>query len=92
MPNEQWIEIQRLRDPVQAEILRGLLEAQGIQVWLAQEGAARALGLSLTPMGEVTILVPTSQVEEATGILGKYYAGTLENEIMDKEYPTNSEG
>jgi hypothetical protein len=91
MPKEHWIEIQRLLDPVQAEILRGLLEAQGIQVWLSQEGAARALGLSLTPMGEVILMVPTSHVEDARETLGKYYAGTLEYEITDKGYPTNPE-
>jgi hypothetical protein len=91
MPKEQWIEIQRIPDSIQAEILRGLLEAQGIQVWLSQEGAGRALGLSVSPMGEVTILVPTSQVEEAKKTLEQYYAGTLGSEIMDIEYPSKPE-
>ncbi len=88
MTNEQWKEVEHISDPLQAEILRGLLEAQGIQVWLAQEGAARALGLHLTPMGEVILMIPASQVSHASDILGQFFDGTLEKEFTDMEYPT----
>ena len=91
MTNEQWEEVERIADPLEAEILRGLLEAQGIQVWLAQEGAARAIGLSFTPMGEVSLMVPASQASQAQDLLDQYYDGTLENEAKDTEYPTKSE-
>jgi len=91
MSDDQWQEIDRVPDPFEAEILRGLLEAQGVQVWLAQEGAARALGLSLTPMGEVVLLVPASQASQALEILDQYDDGTLEEESTDIEYPANPE-
>lgn len=91
MSELQWEEVNRVPDTVQAEILRGLLEAQGIHVWLSQEGAARAIGLTLPPMGEVVIMVPTDQVGEASEILAQYAEGALENEATDTEFPTNSE-
>jgi len=75
MSELQWEEVKRISDIVEAEILRGLLEAQEIRVWLAQEGAARALGLTLAPMGEVVIMVPTNQVAEAYEILAQYDEG-----------------
>jgi hypothetical protein len=91
MSELQWEEVERVSDTIEAEILRGLLEAQGIRVWLAQEGAARAIGLSAGPMGEVVVLVPSDQVAEACIILDQYHEGALENDSMDKEYPTNPE-
>lgn len=91
MTNEHWEEIERIADPTEAEILRGLFEAQGIQVWLAQEGAARAIGLSFTPMGEVSLMVPASQVSRAQEVLAQYYDGSLENEAMDTEFPAKEE-
>jgi hypothetical protein len=91
MKDERWQEIERVPDTIQAEILRGLLEAQEIKVWLSQEGAGRALGLSFTPMGEVLVMVPTSQVALAKEILTRYFEGNLEGDVTDKEFPTNLE-
>ena len=91
MSELHWEEVERVSDTIQAEILRGLLEAQGIRVWLAQEGAARALGLSLPPMGGVGIMVPNDQVAEAYETLDQYYEGALENDVTDTESPTNTE-
>jgi hypothetical protein len=82
-PKEQWEEVDEVAGDLQAEILRGLLEAQEIQVWLSQEGAGKAIGLSLPSLGKVSIMVPTNQVSRAREILDEYYSGELEQVELD---------
>lgn len=79
MSGEQWEVVDRVNGELQGEILRGLLEAQGIPVMLSQEGAGRAYGLSVGALGEVQILVPTSSKSRAELVLQEYYAGEFEN-------------
>jgi hypothetical protein len=54
---------------VEAEIIKGLLTANGIDVWLSQESAGSALGLTVGPMGEVEIMVRAEQADEARALL-----------------------
>ena len=56
---------------VEAEIVKGLLAANDIEVWLSQESAGSALGLTVGPMGEVKIMVRADQAEQARSILGE---------------------
>jgi hypothetical protein len=63
---------------LEAEMLRGLLEAQGIPVILNQEGAGRAYGLGVGPLGMVQILVPEDALPVARLVLDDYYAGKFE--------------
>ena len=79
MAAEEWVLVDRAPGQLQAEIIRGLLEAQGITVWLNQEGAAHAYAVSVGLIGSVEILVPTSMVENARQILKAYYRGDYEN-------------
>ena len=62
---------------IEAEILRGLLEANDINVWLSQESAGKVFGLSVGPLGQVDLMVSTDQAEEAKRILDDYHAGRL---------------
>jgi hypothetical protein len=75
MPEENWKVIDEVAGGILAEMLRGLLEAQGFQVWLCQEGAGRAYGLTLSTLGAVQILVPSESAESARHVLDDYYAG-----------------
>ncbi len=75
MTEERWEEVDEVQGMLQAELLRGLLEAQGIPVWLTQEGAGRAMGLTVGVMGTVQILVPQGSVEKAREVLDGYYSG-----------------
>jgi hypothetical protein len=78
MPEQSWEKIGVAAGDLQAEILQGLLEAQGIPVVLSREGAGRAFGLSVGRMGEVDILVPTHLVAQAGQVLDDYERGAFE--------------
>lgn len=91
MIQENWEEIEVVNGEIQAEIIRGLLEAQGISVLLSKEGAGRALGLSVGRLGETLILVPSSQKELALKILQDYYAGKFMDQTPNSEAPEESE-
>jgi len=80
MNAKEWTKITVLYDPVEAEMLRGLLEAQGIQVLLSKEGAAKALGLNSGIMSEIEVLVPQGQVAAATKLLSEYFGGSALDE------------
>lgn len=79
MAEDEWILVDRVQGQLQAEILRGLLEAQGMRVWLNQEGAAHAYAVAVGTLGMVEILVPTSEVANARKVLEAYYRGDFEN-------------
>ncbi len=76
MAHTAWQVLVRLSG-VQAEILRGLLEANEIPVVLNQEGAGRAIGLGVGPLAEVEILVPESLLEQAQALWRAFQAGDL---------------
>ena len=83
MSEQNWILVASIQAEVQAELLRGLLEAQEIPVLLSREGAGRALGLSVGPLGEVNILVPDKFQAEAKNIIMQYETGVFENLELD---------
>jgi hypothetical protein len=79
MPEEEWVLIDTAQGQLQAEIIKGLLEAQGIMVWLNQEGAAHAYAIEIGTLGTVEILVPSSMVVEARQILDEFKRGDFED-------------
>ena len=84
MSPQKWIILTKIAGELQAELMRGLLEAQGIPVMLAQEGAARAIGITTGPLGEVEIMIPEDKLQDARDILTRYQSGDFENpETLD---------
>ncbi len=75
--DEEIIVVETISGMIEAEILRGLLEANGIKVWLLQESAGKAIGLSVGPLGQVDLMVPATQADRAKKVLDDYYAGRL---------------
>ncbi len=55
---------------MEAQIIKGRLENEGIPVLLRYESAGLVYGLTVDGLGEVEILVPKAFAEEAKGILG----------------------
>jgi hypothetical protein len=78
MAGDSWVVAAEVFGELEAEILRGLLEAQEVPVILNQEGAGRAYGINVGPLGMVQILVPESALENARQVLDDYYAGKFE--------------
>ncbi|MEI7988146.1 MAG: DUF2007 domain-containing protein [Chloroflexota bacterium] len=70
---------------LQAEIFRGLLEANEIPVLLSQEGIAKVYGLTFTDLGIVQIFVPNESLQLAQQILADYKSGKLENSLGDED-------
>lgn len=83
MADETWVVVTSVSGEIQAEIIKGLLEAQGISVFLNQEGAGRAYGLGVGQLGEVQLLVPHTQEQAALQVLADYEAGKFENPPSD---------
>lgn len=69
--NREWVEVYKAPDHVEAELIRGLLEASGIPVVTEARGA-QALPFILGPArvgGYISILVPPDQEEAAEEVL-----------------------
>ena len=60
-----------------ADLIRSLLEANGIPTELSQESVGAVTGFTVGPMGEVRILVPSDKVEDARKLIEDYYSGEL---------------
>ena len=83
MVENKWELVITVSGELQADLIRNLLEAQDIEVFLNQEGAGRAYGLTVGPMGEVQVLVPKDQSEAARQIVDDFYAGKFESDEGD---------
>ena len=63
--------------------LRGLLEAQGIQVVLSAEGTSHIYGFSIFPLGAIQIIVPADELEQAQQVLDDFESGVFSSSIED---------
>ncbi|MBT3389348.1 MAG: hypothetical protein HN413_02975 [Chloroflexi bacterium] len=79
MNQPKWVLAAKIEGEFQAEVLRGLLEAQGISAYISMEGAARALGVNVGPFGLVDILVADDQLQDALDVIKAYQAGEFES-------------
>ena len=69
-----------------AQVLRGLLESQGIRVWLNQESAGTAIGINLPSiLGSVKIIVNEQNAERARALIEAYYSGELERKDSEDQ-------
>ncbi len=73
MAPKQWVQIAKVHSNGEAEIIRGMLEAQEIETLLAQEGAAKALGLSIGSLGEIQIHVKADDEDLAREIVQNFF-------------------
>lgn len=73
------IQVYSTEGQLEAEMIKGFLEAQGINVVLSQESIGRTYGLTAGRLGQVKILVPESQAEEAVSILKAMERGEYED-------------
>jgi hypothetical protein len=76
--------------PMQAEIIRGLLEAAGIPARLSQESAGSVYGFTVGAMGLVDILVPEEFAAQAQEVLDAYEHGELAEDEGEGDDPAQT--
>jgi hypothetical protein len=75
MEKKNWILLHKVHNQGESEVIRGMLEAQDIDVLLAQEGAAKAIGLNVGTLGEIQIHVKAEDLETAQDLLRDFLTG-----------------
>lgn len=70
-PQTGFVKIITLHDPAQAEVLRGLLEAQGMQVLLSKEAIGQVYGTFVGSMGEIDVYVARAAEPEARQLMNE---------------------
>ena len=65
---EQLVTVRTARY-MEAQIIKGRLESEGIPVLLSYESAGLVYGLTIDGLGEAKVMVPKHLAEEARGIL-----------------------
>lgn len=74
MTKNKWVVLDEVMGMLEAEIIRGVLEAQEITTLiLNQEGAGRAIGFTLGILGTVQLLVLEGDLKKADAALEEYY-------------------
>lgn len=63
---------------LEAETVKILLESFGIPAFINQESAGSTYGLTVGPLGEVDVMVPAENLDEAKKIISEMKAGNLE--------------
>ncbi|MDY6867939.1 MAG: hypothetical protein SVT56_08545 [Chloroflexota bacterium] len=64
---------------LEGETIKAFLRAQNIHAEISQESVGKTIGLSAGKLGQVKILVPENQVNEAISSLRRMEAGEYEN-------------
>lgn len=78
MSKSKWAVVAECYTQIEAEILRGFLEAQGFTAQVSQEAYGNVLGLTIAPGGQIEILVPSEQEEAVKSVLDDYADGKFE--------------
>jgi len=92
MTTESWISLGRIGGSINAEILKGLFEAQGIEVQLYQEAVGKiAYPVNFGLLGDVEIYVKAADQEKAQRLLAE-----IESELRspgeEADFPDESAG
>ena len=78
MTEHKWELVAVVHDALQAEILKGLLEANGITIYIVREGYQTAYGITGLASVRIELLAPNDQIDEARQIIEDYNAGKFE--------------
>lgn len=68
--NEEWIELEVVFDPLEAEMIKDLLESGGIDT-IVRSMKIGPYPVNIGKIGEVKILVKKSDIEEAKRVIEK---------------------
>lgn len=84
MHSSEWKVVVKLYGMLEAQALLGRLQAEGIPAQAWQEGAGKALGLTVGYLGEVRVVVPSEFYEEAKTIADIDFSEDVE--LDDEEW------
>ena len=70
MPEEERLVTVCTARQIEAQVIKGRLENEGIPVLLSYDSASLVYGFTVDGLGEVRIMVPQHLAEEAKEILG----------------------
>jgi len=73
MENEQWKIVHVAAGMIEANIVAGRLETEGIPVTFRYEAVGVIYGLTLDGLGKVEVLVPAEHIAEALEALADRY-------------------
>ena len=77
MPGD-LVKVETVSGLLEAEILRGLLEAAGVMVELSHEAALSVYSLGVGRMARVDVMVRTEQEDLAREVIQEYRSGALD--------------
>lgn len=72
--------------PVEAIIIAGRLESEGIPAVTQQEAVGAALGLTIGPLGSARVLVPEPLAEQALAILAETFEEEGDTDDTDNDF------
>ncbi len=90
MNEPKWERIETVSGDIFPEMIRGVLESNGIPVILSHQGAGSAYHVSVGPLSEVEIIVPSEFIDQARVLINALFAGELEDST-DDETPFDEE-
>jgi hypothetical protein len=80
MTESAWVVLTESNNRIEAEIIKGALQAQGIPSEIFQEGAMRyAYPMMIGPLAKIEICVPRERMDEAKRWLVSYERGDFED-------------
>lgn len=89
MNDDKWEVVDEVAGELQAELIRGLLESQGIAVVLSQEGIGRVYATTVGIFGRVQVLVSAKDLPLARQILDHYYSNERTDDLSDDEFDSD---
>ena len=69
---DRFVVVETVSGRTKAELLRSLLQANGVQCELSQEALGWVHGLEIGSLGSVDLLVPSHQAKSARKVLKQY--------------------
>lgn len=80
----ELVEVYRAANELEAQVIKGLLESNDIPVLLQGESLRTALAVTVGPLAEVRVLVPTPLADRAQELLAQQAADAAADEAGDQ--------
>ena len=86
--DQEYVIVYAAYGQLAGEMIRLLLESFNIPAIISQESAGITYGLTVGPLGQVKILVPSDRVKDAGEVLSAMEEGKLAESFYPGQFPT----